>query len=217
MHEHHRQVEFPLKRTNVGQQPGHFAGVVLVDAVQPHQGVQQQQPRAEPLGRFLELPAVCIVVEPQRGGGDHMDLHLLQSQTAMPCHSFHALPHDRQRVLGQVDQDRPRSRDGVPAQASRAGSHAQGKVQPQPSLRALGSAADHAHRQSAPQLFHQPAWGAVFLRDLSDPHHRKRPLTAVPACRVPACGWLVPRCLVQVSRHRQALAFFFAAGRGRAA
>ena len=68
----------------------------------------------------------------------------------MPGHSRDAFAHDRQRVLGQVDQDRPRLRHGVLAQARRAGGHARGHVQPQPGLGAFGGAADHAHRV-APQ------------------------------------------------------------------
>ena len=45
MHEHHRQVQFPLQGAKVGQEPGHFAGMVLVDAVQPDQLVEVRRPR----------------------------------------------------------------------------------------------------------------------------------------------------------------------------
>ena len=42
MHQHHREVQLPLQGAEVGQQPGHFAGVVLVDAVKSHQRIEQQ-------------------------------------------------------------------------------------------------------------------------------------------------------------------------------
>ena len=106
MHQHHREVQLPLQRAEVGQQPGHFAGVVLVDAVKPHQRIQQQQPGPQPLGRFQEPPAVRIAVQPERRGGDHVDLDPGQIQAAMPGHARHALADHRQGVLGQVDQDR---------------------------------------------------------------------------------------------------------------
>ena len=54
MHQHDREVQLPLQRAKVGQQPGHFAGVVLVDAVQPHQRIEKQQPGPQPLGRLQE-------------------------------------------------------------------------------------------------------------------------------------------------------------------
>ena len=58
--QHHREVQLSLQRAEVGQQPGHFAGMVFVDAVQPHQRIQQQQPGLQPFGRFQETPAVRI-------------------------------------------------------------------------------------------------------------------------------------------------------------
>jgi hypothetical protein len=52
MHQHHREVQLPLQRAEVGQQPGHFAGMVLVNRVKPHQRIQEQQPGPQPLGGF---------------------------------------------------------------------------------------------------------------------------------------------------------------------
>ena len=58
MHQQDRQVELPLQRAKVRQQLGHFAGVVLVDAVKSHQGIQNEQPGSQPLGRLQEPRAV---------------------------------------------------------------------------------------------------------------------------------------------------------------
>ncbi len=162
MHQQHRQVELPLQRAKVRQQLGHFAGVVLVDAVKSHQGIQNEQPGPEPPGCLQEPRAVRIAIEPEHGRGDHVDLDLGEIETAMPGHSRDPLAHDRQRVLGQVDQDRPRLRHGVLAQARRAGGHREGHVQSQPCLGALGGTADHADRRRAPEPFHKPALGALL-------------------------------------------------------
>jgi len=43
MHQRDREVEPPLKGAEVGQQAGHFAGVVFVDSVQSHQGIDVQR------------------------------------------------------------------------------------------------------------------------------------------------------------------------------
>ena len=66
MHQQDRQVELPLQRAKVRQQLGHFAGVVLVDAVQSHQGIEQQQPGPEPPGRLQQPRAVRIAIEPEQ-------------------------------------------------------------------------------------------------------------------------------------------------------
>ena len=66
MHQQDRQVELPLQRAKVRQQLGHFAGVVLVDAVKSHQGIQQQQPRPQPPGCLQEPRAIPIAIEPEQ-------------------------------------------------------------------------------------------------------------------------------------------------------
>ena len=158
-----------------------------------HQRIEQQESGPQPLGRFQEPRAVRIAVQPQRGGGDHVDFDPGQIEPAMAGHARHPLADHRQGILGQVDQDRPGPRDRILAQAGRAGGHAQGHVQPQPGFGALRRAADHAHRRFAPKLLDQPALRLVLATDLSHPDHGKR--------------------LVAFRDHRQALPFFFAAGR----
>ena len=160
------------------------------------QRIQQQQPRPEPLGRLEELLAMPLLIEAERGGRDHVDLDLLQLQAAMPGHALDALPHDRQGVLGQVDQDRPRLRDAVAAQAGRAGGDTQGQVQAQPRFGALGRSADQADGGSPPQRLNQPALRAVLAGDLRHADDGQR-----------GFGWL---------RHLQTLAFFLPVGRGPA-
>ena len=123
-----------------------------------------------------------------------MDVDSGEIETAMPGHARDAFPHDQQRVLGQVDQDRTRLRHGVLAQARRARGHAQGHVQPQPRLGALGGAADHTHRTCAPEPFHQPALGVLLAGDLPHPHHGKH--------------------FIRSHRHLHTFTFFLSAGRG---
>jgi hypothetical protein len=56
---------------------------------------------------------VRIAIEPERRGGDHVDLDSRQIETALPGHARDTLTHDRRRVLGQVDQDRTCLGNGV--------------------------------------------------------------------------------------------------------
>ena len=193
MNQQDRQVELPLQRTKVRQQLGHFPGVVLVDTVKSHQGIQKKQPGPEPLGCLPEPRAVPIAIEPEGWCGDHVDLHLTEIETAMPRHSLNSLAHDRQRVLGQIHQNWPWLRHGVLAQTRRASGYGESHVQPQPCLGTFGGAADHTNRACAPELFHKPALGVVLALNLAHTHYRKR--------------------LVSIQRHLKALTFFLIAGR----
>jgi hypothetical protein len=103
MHQHDREVEPPLKRTKVGQQPGYFRSVVLVDPVQSHQRIKKKEARPQSLGRLEEPRAVWFAIEPKRGGGDHMHLDSCEIESAMPSHSLDPFSYDRQCILGQVD------------------------------------------------------------------------------------------------------------------
>jgi len=177
MHQHDGKVEPPLKRAEVGQQLSHFGGVVLIDPVKPHERIEQQQPRPDSFGRLEELRAVRIAIEPKCRRRDHVDVDRLERESAVPRHSLDAFADDRQCVLGQVDEDRPGLRHGIFSQTRRAGSHAQGHIESQPGLRALGRTTDHADRTVAPKLLNEPAPRVLFEGNLPDTHNRKRLVT----------------------------------------
>lgn len=100
MHQHDGEVELALKGAEVGQEPGHFAGVVLIDCVESHQGIEQKQPGPEPLGRLEQTRAMRLAIEPQSRGGDDVHLDAVEMETAMASHPRDALAHDRQRIPG---------------------------------------------------------------------------------------------------------------------
>lgn len=91
MHQHDRQIELALQGAKVGQQPGHFTGMVLVDAMQPDQRIEQQQAGPKPPRRVEQPAAVGFAIKLQRGGRDHMHLNGRQFQTSMAGHARHAL------------------------------------------------------------------------------------------------------------------------------
>ena len=76
MHQQHRDVELSLQRTKVRQQRGHLAGVVLVDAVQSHKRIQDQQPGPEPPSCLQEPSPIRVAVEPQHTRGNHMNFYV---------------------------------------------------------------------------------------------------------------------------------------------
>ena len=68
MHQDHREVQLPLQQAEVGQQFGHFPGVVFIHAMQPDQRIQQQQAGPQPPGGLQQSLTVRFTVQPQRRG-----------------------------------------------------------------------------------------------------------------------------------------------------
>src|SRR6202453_366930 len=64
----------PLQLAQVSEQRGDFAADVLVDAMQADEGIEDEQPRLEPVDSFLEAGAIGVEVETQAGGGDDLDV-----------------------------------------------------------------------------------------------------------------------------------------------
>ena len=139
------------------------AGVRKIRAPYSADCVEDQQPRPQPPGRLPQPRAVRIAIEPEHRRGHHVDLDAGEIEATMPGHPLDPLPHYRQRILRQIDQDRTRLGHGVLAQACRAGGHREGQVQPQPGLGAFGGTADHTHRRIAREPFHKPAWGPLGM------------------------------------------------------
>ncbi len=72
MHQDDREVKPPLKGTKIGQQPGHFAGVIFVDSMKSHQGIEKKEPGPESLGCLEQPRAVRIAVEyPAKTPAEH--------------------------------------------------------------------------------------------------------------------------------------------------
>ena len=60
MHQYHRQIEPPLKRTNVRQQFRHLSRIVLVNTVESDERIEEQQSRAEPLVCLMLTVVKCL-------------------------------------------------------------------------------------------------------------------------------------------------------------
>ena len=119
-----------------------------------------------------------------------------QIETAMPGHARDAFADDRQRVLGQVDQDRPRLR---------ARRTCPGRRVPVATLRA---------RSSPSQVFEH--FGAPPITPTDEAPHSCSTSQrwacsslGISPTRTTGSGWLT------FDGHLQTLAFFLDAGRGR--
>lgn len=105
------------------EQARDLGGAVLVEAVQPHQRVEQQQPRPQRRQRGVERLSISLGVEPQARRGDDVQVELGKRQGSVLAQLGDAPTDLRQRVLGEVDQRRPGRLDLESAQARRARGH----------------------------------------------------------------------------------------------
>src|SRR5271154_423688 len=64
----HGDIVGALQLAEVAEERGDLPGVVLVDAVQSHEGVEDEEPRCVARHGVSEPPLVMVAVETERGG-----------------------------------------------------------------------------------------------------------------------------------------------------
>ena len=156
MDQQNRRAELALEFAQIPQQRGDVLGGVFVHPMQADEGIEDQERRAQ-LGHGGAQPLpVLRDVEQDPRGGDHVDGQLIELCASGQADAFQPLADNRQRVFGREDQHRPGAADREPAQAGSAGGDADGDIQRQEALAALGLAAEYADRLVGPESFDQP-------------------------------------------------------------
>ena len=115
-----------------------LAAGILVDAVQAHERVEDQQARLQRGHRLGETPAVGLHIQPERRRGDNKDIEVGQLGAGSDADALQAPSHDVERVLGGVEQDSARARHHEASQAGDAGGDRDGDVESEERLAALG-------------------------------------------------------------------------------
>ena len=141
--------------TRLGVSGGGVLGdVVLVDAVQSHERVEDHKPRADSFDRLHQPLAVGAMVEAQCGDVDDGDVEGLEAGVGGLCDALQPGAHDVAGVLGGEQQDGTRLVGGEAAQARDAGGDRE--VEGEEGLAALGLAADDADGLAPPQRVDEP-------------------------------------------------------------
>ena len=154
--EHHGGCEASLELAQEAEDGGDLGDGVLVDAMQAHQGVEDQQPRSDPLHGLEQPLAVEAMVEAQCGHVDDGDVEGVERGAGGAGDAGQPGAHDMAGVLGGEHQDRSGLRGGEAAQARDAGGDGDGELQRQEGLAALGLAADDADRLACPEPVDEP-------------------------------------------------------------
>ena len=147
----------PLQFAQEGEQRCHVAADVLVDAMQAHERIEDQELRPEGGDSLLETRAVGVEIEAQAGRGDHLDVEFGESGTCGGTDALEAAAYDMQRVLGGIEQDPTGPRDREAAQAGCSGGDGCGQIEGEEGFAAFGLAADDADGFLGPQPLDQSA------------------------------------------------------------
>jgi hypothetical protein len=159
--------EAALELAEVGEQRSDLGGGVLVDAVEPHEGIEDDEARAQAIDGLEEAPAVGLDVEADDGVDDHVDVEAVPGDLCGSADAVQAGAHDVGRVLGGVEQHGAAGGDGEAPEAGHAGGDADGHAEAEEGLAALGLAADDADRGLGPQPVDEPALGRGLLGELA--------------------------------------------------
>ena len=146
-----------LQFAQEGEQRGDFAADILINAMQTHEGIEDQEPRLEGGDGFLETRAVGLEIEAQAGRGDHLDVEFGESGSGGGTDAVEALADDVQRVFGGIEQDPTGPRDREAAQAGGSGGDGDRQIEGEEGFAAFGFAADDPDGILGPQLIDQPA------------------------------------------------------------
>ena len=146
-----------LQFAQEGEQRGDVAADILIDAMQAHERIEDEQPRLQPGDGLLEPCAVGFEIEAQAGRGDHLDVEFGETDAGGGADAFEAATDDMQRVFGGIEQDAARARDREAAQAGSAGGDGDGQIEGEEGFAAFRLAADDADGFFRPQPVDEPA------------------------------------------------------------
>ena len=159
-----------LQLAQVAEQGGHLAGLVLVDAMQAHEGIEQEQARGLAPHGLGEAVLVAREIEPHAGRGDDADGERGEIEAAVAAEAGESCLDDGRGVLGHVDQHAAGLGDGEGVEAGRAAGDGDGQIEPEPALAALGRAANDADAGAGPEVRDEPAAGGVGLVQVGGAH-----------------------------------------------
>ena len=146
-----------LQLAQVSEQRGDFAADIFVDAMQPDEGIEDEEPRFQAGDGFCQAAAIGLEIEAETGGGDHLQVEVGEIDAGGGTNSVEATANDVQGVLGGIEEDAAGLGDGEAAQAGRAGGDGDGQVEGKEGFAALRFTADVADGFLGPQCGDQPA------------------------------------------------------------
>ena len=114
------------------QQSGDVGSTVLVEAVQAHEGVQEQQRGAHLGQRLVQSALVAFGVEAQAGSGDDVQVEARKRDVSVLTQLRDAVADAGQGILGEIHDGRSGGVDREAPESRRAGRHRDGQIKAEP-------------------------------------------------------------------------------------
>lgn len=153
------ELELALQVAEETQEAGDFGGVVFIDAVKADEGVEQEELGLKFSDGVGEGGSVIGQVEPEVGGGNHLDIELGEASVTGLTDTIETAANEGGRVFGGEEEYASGAGDGESSEASRAGSDSDRHVENEETFSGLGFAADDAHGLLGPKPLDEPARG----------------------------------------------------------
>ena len=140
-----------------GEQRCHIATDILIDAMQAHERIEDEQARLQPGDGLVQTHAVSLEIEAQTGCRDHLHVERGETDAGRGADAFEAAAHDMQGILGGIEQNAAGTANREAAQAGHAGGDGDGQIEREEGFAAFRFAANDADGFFRPQPLDEPA------------------------------------------------------------
>ena len=155
--EHHGDGVAPLQFAQEGKQRRDVATDILIDAMQAHERIEDEQARFQPGDGLVQTYAVSLEIEAQAGRCDHLHVERGETDVGRGADAFEAAAHDMQGILGGIEQNAAGTANREAAQAGHAGGDGDGQIEREEGFAAFRFAANDADGFFRPQPLDEPA------------------------------------------------------------
>jgi hypothetical protein len=145
-----------LQLTQERERRRHFAAGVLIDAMQTHERIEDEQTRRQFRDGTLEAFAIHRQIQSQRGRRDDLHIQCIEAASGGGTDAFEPSAHDMQGIFGGIQQHAPGMRHLEASQARTPRRHGEGQIKGKEGLATLGLPADDADRFPTPQVGDEP-------------------------------------------------------------
>src|SRR5262252_3773500 len=156
MNDQHGDGMTPLQFPQIGEQRRDFATGVLIDAMQAHEGIENEETRLELGDGLVKAAANGLEIKPHGWFSDDLDVEFSELEAAGGADSLEPPSDHIEGILGGIEKDASGARDRKAAQARRASGDRDGEIQSEERFAALRLGADNPDSLLGPQILDQP-------------------------------------------------------------
>jgi hypothetical protein len=153
-----------------GEESGDLAGAVFIDAVEPDEGIEEQDAGTVGAEGTIDAGAIAVEIETERGSSDDIERDPCEVESAVEAETGKAELNVGGSVFRHVDEGRPRVVHGEATKAGGVTGNRQSQIQGKPAFATLGRAADDTDTGASPEGFDEPSALGPRIGEKRGPH-----------------------------------------------